>query len=70
MITKSDGIKTIENNRYYIIVPDLCGENSPKFNDYITNYNAKQVKDGFSYSSDENTNFLTVKEIQSLLKQM
>ena len=39
-------------------------------NTYIKFKKAKKVKDGFSYRSDNNSNFLTIKEIKKLITKL
>ena len=64
MITESDSLNTLDCGKYYVIIPS-----HPIWSkeEYIKNYNAKYVQDGFKYNSGENTEWLTVKELQTLI---
>lgn len=65
MITSSDSFSTYDLGKYYVILPQV-----PNFNlsDYIQNFNAKLVQQGFQYNSGENTEWVGVEEIRSLIK--
>jgi len=56
MISKNDSYSTLEFKNYYIIYPTYKKIKS-------------NVKDGFSYSSDKNTKFLSPKEIRDEIKK-
>lgn len=63
MITSSDSQDTYDFGKYYAII-------TPAF---IKNYNKnklKKVKAGFSYNSGSNPNFLTVRELNKLIKNI
>jgi len=66
MITSNDSVNTIENSKYFIILPSL--ENS-KINKYLKHYSAKKTKEAFSYSSETNGKFLSVKELKKLIQK-
>ncbi|MBG9375742.1 UDP-N-acetylglucosamine 4,6-dehydratase (inverting) [Panacibacter sp. DH6] len=66
MITSSDSFSTYDLGKYYAILPQL---HRWSLEDFITTFNAKKVKEGFNYSSGQNTEWLTVEEIRSLIKQ-
>ena len=64
MITKSDGISTIDLGKYYAILPS----------DYkiLKSYDSRKieyqfVESGFSYNSGTNNNFLKIEEIRNLI---
>ena len=65
MITKSDSFNTYDLGNYYVILPQRTIFNLENF---IKKNNAKKVKEGFSYNSGDNTNFLSIKEIRSLIE--
>ncbi len=69
MISVNDALNTIEFKKYYVIVPNskYLKWNYKKY--LKTNKSAKKCSLGFSYSSDTNSKFLTVKEIKNLLKK-
>jgi len=63
MITTSDSYNTIENKKFYIILP--AGERS--FSNYIKSFAAKKVKKEFSYNSKNNPNYLTIKQLKKII---
>ncbi len=70
MITESDSQNTIENDRYYVIVPMLSGrKHADTIAKYAEYHQAKTVTPGFRYSSDKNTEWLSVVELQDLIRQ-
>lgn len=64
MISTADSLNTLELDKYYAILPP---DNSDLRNSYIKDDSAKEVKPGFSYSSDQNTNFLKVDDLKNIL---
>lgn len=64
MITKSDSYNTIDIGKYFAILPS--GNNIGKYLDY---YKASKVKEGFSYNSGENTEWVTVEQMRELIKK-
>lgn len=67
MITTHDSLNTIENSRYYIILPKLPNIEESK---YIKKFKAKKIKKIFSYNSQENKSFLTINQLKNLLKKV
>lgn len=65
MITESDSLNTLDCGKYYVIIPGYPIWDKEK---YIQSYNAKPVKPGFKYNSGENTEWLSVDELRSLIK--
>ena len=63
MVTVEDSMTTYEFDKHYIVYPQMVWNNKQK-----PNPNGKKVEQGFSYSSDNNTVWLTVDEIKELLK--
>ena len=66
MITASDSFSTYDLGKYYAILPQMHTWN---LDDFIKHFNAKKVKQGFNYTSRENTEWLGVEEIRELIKQ-
>ena len=66
MITSSDSFSTYDLGKYYVILPQACNWD---LDDYIQNFNARKVPDGFNYNSGTNTEWLSVEEIRNLIKQ-
>ncbi len=65
MVTVEDSMNTYEYDNHYIIYPQLVWSESRK-----ATPTGKPVADGFSYSSGNNTEWLSVAEIQELLKTL
>ncbi len=66
MISKSDADNTYDLGDHYVILP----QGYQKVNNYYKkNSRAKKVARGFNYDSGKNTKFLTVKQIQKLIKK-
>ena len=63
MVTVEDSMTTYEYDKHFIIYPQMVWDTKKK-----AEPTGKRVKDGFSYSSDNNTEWLTVEEIKELLK--
>lgn len=63
MVTVEDSLTTYEYDKHFIVYPQMIWNDKQK-----PNMNGKKVPDGFSYSSGTNTEWLTVEEIQELLK--
>ncbi len=69
MVTTSDSPNTIENDRYYVIVPMLYGESHEEIrSQFAAHHGATNVAQDFRYSSDKNGDWLTVEEIRELIK--
>ena len=66
MITVDDSYNTIENAKYYIILPSL---NDVKIKKYLKFYKAKKIDNVFSYNSESNKKFLKIEEIKKLIKK-
>jgi UDP-N-acetylglucosamine 4,6-dehydratase (inverting) len=66
MITSSDSFSTYDLGKYYALLPQ---SQVWDIKDYISHFNAKKVPEGFSYSSGTNTEWLSVEEIRSLIKE-
>jgi UDP-N-acetylglucosamine 4,6-dehydratase len=66
MITGNDSLNTVDLGIYYAILPS-SGPNSIK--QYCKITNAKTVKDGFSYNSGTNPDFLSIENLRFLIKE-
>jgi UDP-N-acetylglucosamine 4,6-dehydratase (inverting) len=64
MITSSDSFTTYDLGKYYAILPRVPNF---KLEDYIKNFNAKLVPQGFNYNSHENTEWETVESLRKLI---
>jgi len=65
MITISDSLNTWDLGKYYAILPQ-----QPMFNldNYIEEFNAIRVPDGFSYNSGDNTEWETIETLRGHVK--
>ena len=69
MITETDSYQTLENERHYIIAPMLHGQSVAEIiSRYSAHHQAAAVPEGFRYSSDKNTRWLTVDELRRLIR--
>ena len=66
MITESDSLATIDLGQYYAILP---ANGRLTFERYCQHMPAERVPVGFAYHSGRNPEFLTVAEIQDLIKK-
>jgi len=65
MITASDSPNTVDLGHYYAILPSGA---EYSIDDYCARMNATRVKPGFSYDSGSNTEFLSVPQLQEMIK--
>lgn len=63
MITETDGLSTWDCGDYYAIAPSMPVWS---FSDWVLNFNANHVKDGFKYSSGANEDWLSVDQLREL----
>ncbi len=66
MITSSDSFSTYDLGKYYVILPQTP---SWKLNDYISDFSAKLVPEGFNYNSENNTEWESVESLRSLIRK-
>ena len=64
MISSEDSRNTIEFDKYYIILPDLDGIDSSE------NHKGKRVPDGFEYHSGNNTEWLSIEQMRTLVDEI
>ena len=64
MITASDSFFTYDIGDYYVILPFT---HDWSIDDFIKKYNAVKVPSGFTYNSGQNSEWLDVRELQSLI---
>ena len=70
MVTASDSQNTIENDRYYVIVPMLYGQDQQETQNRFSKYHqGTPVPSGFRYSSDQNSEWLSVDQLRELIVQ-
>ncbi|MFM9879533.1 MAG: UDP-N-acetylglucosamine 4,6-dehydratase (inverting) [Burkholderiaceae bacterium] len=66
MITSSDSFNTVDLGPYYAILPVGAAYSAAE---YCAKTGAKPVAEGFSYHSGSNEHFLSVAELQALIRQ-
>ncbi len=65
MITVEDSMFTYEYDKHYIVYPQMVWDEKKR-----AIPTGRKVEDGFSYSSGNNTEWLSVEDIRALLKEM
>ena len=65
MVTVEDSMTTYEYDKHFIVYPQVKWNDKQKIN-----MSGKKVQEGFSYSSGNNTEWLSVEEIRELLKDV
>ena len=65
MITVSDSFTTYDLGKYYAILPQVLVWD---LDDFIKEFNAKRVEEGFTYNSGTNTEWVSVEELRSFIK--
>lgn len=65
MVTREDSMNTYEYEKHFIVYPHFDWWDSSRIQE-----GGKKVKTGFEYSSGQNTQWLSVDEIQKLLKDV
>lgn len=66
MITETDGLNTLEFDRYFVILPSMREWNPEE---YLQKFGGRSCQYGFKYSSDNNTEWLGVEQIRHLIRQ-
>ncbi|MGV3611838.1 MAG: UDP-N-acetylglucosamine 4,6-dehydratase (inverting) [Fluviicola sp.] len=66
MITSSDSFFTYDLGKYYTILPQTPNW---KMDQFVAHFNATKVAEGFSYSSDRNSDWETVESLRKLIKE-
>lgn len=67
MISSDDAINTLEFNSYFVIQPAHPWWDNLE---YIKINGGKQVEDGFTYSSGNNTQWLTIENLKKMIKNL
>ena len=67
MITETDSLNTLEFANFFVIMPSFV----PSWNiqDYIEKFKGKPCSEGFRYNSGTNSEWLTVVEIRTLVRE-
>lgn len=66
MITSSDSYSTYDLGKYYAILPQVTRWD---IQEYVDHFSATKVPYGFQYNSGKNTDWLTVEQIRTLIKE-
>ena len=66
MITSSDSFFTYDLGKYYVILPFT---HDWDLNSFIDHFKAQKVKEGFTYNSGQNAEWLSVAELKKLIAQ-
>ncbi len=69
IISESDSENTFETNDFYVTLPVVSYVLGRYKDDYIENYNARPVKEGFHYSSNNNANFETIESLREKIRR-
>ena len=67
MITSSDSYNTYDLGNFYIILPAKVTWN---LHNYLKEFNGKKVKEGFSYNSGTNSDWLDSESLKKLIKKI
>ena len=72
MITKSDSLNTLEFKKYFTIVPNtkFTSLKKDKLMKILKSKGGKLRKNEFSYSSDSNSKFLSIKELRKYIQKI
>lgn len=65
MVTAEDSMTTYEYDKHFIVYPQVVWNEKQQINT-----SGRKVADGFSYSSDNNTDWLTVERIRELISTL
>ena len=65
MVTTEDSATTYEYDKHFIVYPQMTWNNRQQ-----PDLSGTKVTDGFSYSSDNNTEWLSVEDIRERLKEV
>lgn len=66
MISSSDSFYTYDMGKYYAIIPTVP---KWKIDDFVKNFGARKVADGFSYNSGTNDEWVGAEELRELIKE-
>lgn len=66
MVTTTDSINTIEFEKYFVILPSIPYWDVDEFTKH---FNGNICPDGFSYNSGSNSDWLTVEQLQGLIRK-
>lgn len=67
MITSSDSHNTYDLGKYFVILPSITRW---KLDDFVKNFNAKKVTEGFSYNSGTNNEWENIESMKKHIKNL
>ena len=67
MISYNDGFNTIDIGKYYLIMPSRKFQQNKILRYFEKKYNTKKMRNGFSYNSGNNKNFLSPSDLKKLI---
>ena len=67
MITSSDSYNTYDLGKYFVILPSITRW---KLDDFVKNFNAKKVPEGFSYNSGTNNEWENIESMKKHIKNL
>ena len=70
MITVTDSLNTIEFKDYFVIMPSMKLWSAENFINESSLEKGTLCKDGFSYNSGSNSDFLSIDEIKKLISKL
>lgn len=68
MTTMEDAMHTREYDDHYIVIPDTYASNPEFLRGYMAGREGKLLPEGFVYSSDTNTDWLSAEKLRDMLK--
>lgn len=69
MIGIEDARHTIEMHDHYVILPEIYTQNVAKLEKFLDGRKGKVLPENFAYTSDTNTNWLSVEDLRSIIKE-
>lgn len=66
MITETDALNSLECDSYFVILPSYVP--SWDISDFIKTFKAKRCDTGFRYNSGENTEWLSIEQIRTMIR--
>lgn len=69
MINADDARHTIDMKDHYIILPEIYAKDPERLKTFLSGRTLKRVPEGFAYTSDTNTEWLTVDELRTMIKE-
>jgi UDP-N-acetylglucosamine 4,6-dehydratase/5-epimerase len=69
MVSVEDARHSREYKDYYLIIPEAYSHDAEHRHIFLKNRKGKKLPEGFAYTSDMNTEWMTVKELRHIIKQ-